>query len=241
MEALPPVAILCGGAGARLRPLTDTVPKALVPVHGRPVIEHLIEHGVAEGFKKFILCIGHKGEKIIEHFTQHPFPGATFEYSDAGVDASMLQRIAAVRGHFAERVVLCYGDTITDIDFRRLLEQHRRNRAAATVAAVGIQNPFGLLKFDRDDRALSFEEKPTLHYYIGLSVIEATAFDHYATPDLTNKMDGVGLVEFFQRILRDGKLFIYRHEGLQITFNTDAERQLAEDKLVHFYTQQENT
>lgn len=239
-EPLPKVAVLCGGAGTRLKSWTDTVPKALVPIHGRPVIEHLLAHTVQEGFKEYVLCIGHRGDLIVDHFSQHPFPGARIEFSNAGTEASMLQRLVAARKNFEDRLVVCYGDTISDIRFGDLLAFHERSNALATIATVSIRNPFGLVRFQDDGAAVSFDEKPVLHYYVGLSVIEAEAMDRYATEDLVRQPDGAGLIEFFHRIMRDRRLYVYQHKGLQITFNTDTERKQAEDQLIRFYTQKES-
>ena len=239
-EPLPKVAVLCGGAGTRLKSWTDTVPKALVPIQGRPVIEHLLAHTVQEGFRDYILCIGHKGDMIVDHFAKQPFPGARIEFSNAGTEASMLERLVATRKSFQNRVVVCYGDTISDIKFNDLIAFHENAKALATIATVSIRNPFGLVKYQDNGEAVSFDEKPVLHYYVGLSVIEAEAMDRYATEDLVRQPDGAGLIEFFHRIMRDRRLYVYQHAGLQITFNTDTERKLAEDQLIRFYTQKES-
>jgi NDP-sugar pyrophosphorylase family protein len=238
-EFRPKVVVLCGGIGTRLKPLTDTIPKALVPIHGRPVIEYLLDHAIKEGFKNYILCIGHKGGMIRDHFAAHPLPGVNLEFSDAGENSSMLQRLVTARTTVSNRLMVCYGDTISDIRFNDLISFHSKSNAMATIATVAIRNPFGLVKFQADGQASSFEEKPVLNYYVGLSVIEAAALDHYATKDLVCRPDGAGLIDFFHRIMEDGRLFVFQHEGLQITFNTDTERKLAEDQLIRFYTQNE--
>ena len=86
------VAILCGGRGTRLRPTTDEIPKALVPLNGRPVLDHILEFYQTKSVKRFVLCVGYKSDRIREHFALPP-DGVEISFSDAGEEASMLQRI----------------------------------------------------------------------------------------------------------------------------------------------------
>ena len=79
------VVVLCGGRGARLKPQTDVVPKALVPINGRPILEYIIDFYRARGLSSFVLCVGYKGEQIAERYETPP-PGIEISISDTPAD-----------------------------------------------------------------------------------------------------------------------------------------------------------
>lgn len=233
------VAILCGGRGVRLKPTTDVIPKALVQLNGRPILDYVIAFYRAKGFTQFILCVGYKADQVKAHY-ENPPSGIQICFSDAGEDASMLERIWALREHMGERLFVSYCDTFIDLNLDGLLETHVSHRAEATIVTAKIRNPFGLVTFDSAGWALSFVEKPVLNYYIGCFVLERSALT-YITPDLLQRPDGQGLVSFFGVLIERKRLATFEHAGVQITFNTESERRKAEEDLGQFYTYAEAT
>lgn len=228
------VAILCGGRGTRLKPATDVIPKALVELNDKPILDYIIDFYRRKGLSQFILCIGYKGEQIKSHCESYP-ETIDFQFSDAGEDASMLQRIFQMRDQMAERIFVSYCDTFIDLDIDRMLEEHHRKKAAVTMVTAKIKSPFGLLTYDADKWVDSFTEKPTLTYYIGSFILERSALEH-VTEELLDKSDGDGLVQFFGTLVNKRLLAAFEHSGSQMTFNTESERQKAEVMLGHFYT-----
>lgn len=231
------VLILCGGRGRRLGPLTEDLPKPLIPVGNESILELKIKDLLARGLDELIFCIGYKGglvRKAVEKYGAF----ASVEFSDAGEHAGMLARIWHARDLFADTVLLTYGDTFTDIDLDELVAAHRRGAHAATIVAAPIENPFGLVEFDHENRVTYFKEKPTLTYYIGQAVIEKSALS-LVPPGIIDLPDGEGLVTFFRVLVAMGKLGVYCHAGLEITFNTPEELDLAKQKLGRFYTHRE--
>ena len=111
-------AILCGGRGVRLKPMTDVVPKAMVPVRGRPMLDHIVDFYRAAGVAQFTLCVGYRGDEIRGHYRQPP-AGCAIAFSDAGTDASMLQRLWAARDAVGEHFIVAYCDTFIDLDTAR--------------------------------------------------------------------------------------------------------------------------
>jgi glucose-1-phosphate cytidylyltransferase len=227
------VAVLCGGRGARLRPMTDVVPKALVELNGKPILDYIVGFYSAKGLQQFILCVGYKGELVRAHCDDYA-QNLNFEFSDAGEDASMLQRIWEMRDLIKEQIFISYCDTFIDLDIGKMLEEHCSKGAGATMVSAGIKNPFGLLTYDNDGWVDSFVEKPTLNYYIGSFILERSALE-FVTPEMLAKSDGAGIVEFFEFLTKRGMLAAYEHAGAQITFNTENERQAAEQVLGHYY------
>ena len=233
------VVVLCGGRGTRLKPQTDVIPKALVPINGRPILEYILDFYRAKGLSRFVLCVGYKGEQIAERYETPP-PGIEIEISDIGEDASMLQRIWAVRDLIGERAFVSYCDTFIDLDLDGLMASHLDHEATVTLVSAKIKSPFGLLTFDSSSWVSSFVEKPLLNYYIGCFVLERSGLSH-VTPEMLERGDGDGLVSFFQDLVAKKKLAGFEHEGMQITFNTESEREKAEEYLGQFYTYLEDS
>ena len=227
------VVILCGGKGERLMPLTKDVPKPLVPVNGKPILQHIIDLYEKKGLHEFTLCIGAHGNKIKEYFKDKPQHQVVF--SESGEDASMLKRIYDARTNAGGCVMVSYADTITDIDVGDLIKFHKDKGSMATIMVAKIKSPFGLVTCDNNDKCTSFEEKPTFHYYIGHILLESQAFNHM-TPELLEMEDGAGLVAFFKKLTSLGLIHVYEHKGLQTTFNTSTERDRSEEELVRFHT-----
>lgn len=228
------VIVLCGGRGSRLRPITDQTPKGMAPIHGRPMLDHILDFYYRHGCNRFTLCIGYLGEVIRAHFA-HP-PGAVeILFADAGEEASMLQRLWQVREQVEKQVIVAYGDTFIDLDPDQLLAHHRSSGAALTLVTTGIRNPFGVVRFAEDGLVAAFEEKPILHYFIGCFVMERRAFAHI-TEAMLAAPDGTGLVALLHALIPLGLLGGYRHTGLQICFNTSQEYQEAEAAMQGYYT-----
>jgi len=233
-NSLDQIVILCGGRGTRLKPMTDEIPKALVILNHRPILDYILDFYRAKDFNRFILCVGYKGDMIRDHFS-HKVRGIEIEFSDAGESASMLERICAVRDKIDDTFFVSYGDTLTDLDVEGMLAFHKQCQAAATIVTAKIQNPFGLVSFDAEGMATSFIEKPILNYYIGSFLMERSALEDI-TDEMRHASDGKGLVEFFVSLMNKKQLGTFEHEGKQLTFNTETERQLAENEIGEFYT-----
>ena len=90
------MAILCGGRGSRLRPATDEIPKALVEVNGRTILDNLIDFYRSKGHGEFILCVGYKADMVRAHYDSSPSE-IDVAFSDAGEDARMIERIWRLR------------------------------------------------------------------------------------------------------------------------------------------------
>lgn len=231
--------ILCGGRGSRLKPLTDTIPKAMVPFHGRPMIDHIINFLGSKGISDFTICIGYLGDKIKQHFSGDN-GGKDIVFSDAGEEAGMLKRIWLASKNVGKRFVVAYGDTFLDINLQKLESFHIERGAAITIVVAKIQNPFGVVECDDDGWATSFTEKPTYNYYLASFIAEKSAFKNCGD-DLLDLPDGEGLIGFFNKLIEQKKLAAFVHEGLELTFNTETEKQHVELELGKFFTQAEST
>src|SRR5829696_8820142 len=119
----PPVVILCGGRGTRLRERTETVPKALVEIGARPILWHVIGIYAAQGFRRFLLATGYLGEMVREFAAAEPWPeGVEVECVDTGVETPTGGRIARLAaGHIGgDRFCATYADGVADVDLGSL-------------------------------------------------------------------------------------------------------------------------
>jgi glucose-1-phosphate cytidylyltransferase len=228
---------MCGGRGLRLRPLTDEIPKPLVQISGKPVLQHLLESYIRKGFNEFVLCIGYRGQMIRDLFANN-MPDAKIEFSDAGEDASILQRLHLAKNLTGDRFFVSYGDTLIDVELDEMLRQHLVSGASATITAANVKSPFGLITTDESHSVRSFQEKPTQMYFVGHMLLERTVLDG-VDPKLLAIPDGDGLVKLFQVLISQNKLNMYQYSGAQITFNTHRELDQAEQDFISFFTHQE--
>ena len=165
------MAIMAGGMGTRLRPHTENCPKPLLPVAGKPMLEHIIDRAKLEGFNHFVIAIHYLGHMIESHFGNGERLGVRVDYlrEDAPLGtAGALGLLSPLPG---APFVVTNGDVITDIRYGELLDFHIRHAAAATMA-VRVhewQHPFGVVQTQGVD-IVGFEEKPIARSHINAGV-----------------------------------------------------------------------
>ncbi|HEX6781242.1 MAG TPA: sugar phosphate nucleotidyltransferase [Solirubrobacterales bacterium] len=205
----PPVVILCGGRGTRLRERTESVPKALVEIGGRPILWHVIQIYAAQGFGRFLLATGYMGEAVAEFAAAERWPeGVRVEAIDTGLDTPTGGRIAALAEQLGgERFCATYADGVADVDLDALLDHHRGHGALATVTVAQPNIQWGVAELD-GDRVTGFVEKPRSEHWIngGFFCFEAGVHDY---------LDGDSVLERepLSRLAADDELRAYRHEG----------------------------
>ena len=151
--------ILAGGIGKRLKPITDYVPKSLVPIHNIPIIEWQIRYFMRFGIKEFVICTGYKSEQIINYLDTKKNLGAKIRYS---IEKTSLGTGGALRHarHFIEdkSFFVMNGDIITDLDPTELKSKLN------SIALIPLRTTFGVVNL-REDRITQFEEKPEISDY----------------------------------------------------------------------------
>lgn len=222
------ILILCGGKGTRLRPITEEIPKPMVHLKGKPIIEHILYLLSRQGFSEFVIAIGYKGEIIKDYFNRID-NGYKIEFRDAG-DCSMMERILDAKDILGDTFLVVYGDTIADVNLKDLLEFHKLNSAGVTITTYKMQSHFGIVESSDDGRVIEFKEKPILDHWINIGFM---VFDKVA---LEQFRKGCNLIEFFNALIKKGKLYEYRHNGKHITVNTEKEKQESEKEVIDFYT-----
>jgi len=206
----PDVAILCGGRGTRLQEHTQSIPKPLVEIGGRPILWHVIQIYLAQGFRRFLLLTGYRGEQISAFVAALAWPdGVSVRCLDTGEETPTGGRVwRAAEALEGGSFCLTYGDGVADIDLARLLAYHAGHGAAATMTVVRPRLPFGVAKLNGDGLVDGFAEKPRSEEWVngGFFCLERAALAAL-TPD--SVLEG----EPLQRLAADRQLRAFRHEG----------------------------
>ena len=172
--------VMAGGRGTRLLPHTEHCPKPLLPVGGKPMLEHIIERAKAEGFHRFVLAIHYLGYMIEDHFGSGTKWNVEIEYLREQAPLGTAGALSLLRRRPADPFLVTNGDVLTDIRYGELLDFHNRHRAAATMAVRlhEWQHPFGVVKTKGVD-IIGFEEKPIARSHInaGIYVLAPQALD----------------------------------------------------------------
>jgi dTDP-glucose pyrophosphorylase/CBS domain-containing protein len=172
--------IMAGGRGRRLYPHTDHCPKPMLPVAGRPMLEHIIERAKAEGIQRFVLAVHYLGDMIRDHFGDGRRWDVAIEYVHEDTPLGTAGAIALLSAPPDGPFLVSNGDVLTDIRYGELLDFHHRHEAAATMAVRmhEFQHPFGVVHVKGVDIE-GFEEKPISRSHInaGIYVLEPIALD----------------------------------------------------------------
>jgi len=174
------VLIMAGGMGSRLRPYTENCPKPMLPVAGKPMLEHIVDRARGQGFRRFVFAVHYLGHVIEQHFGAgerwHVQIGYVREQAPLGT-AGALTLISPRPTH---PLVVSNGDVLTDIHYGEMLDFHRRHGASATMAVRQHewQYPFGVVRTHGVDIA-GFEEKPvtTAMVNAGIYVLDPQAIE----------------------------------------------------------------
>ncbi len=167
-----PVVIMAGGLGTRLRPLTETLPKPLIPVGPRPVLETIVAGFAEQGFENLYLCLNYKGEMIREHFGDGERFGVRIRYIVEDRRLGTAGALSLLPEPPDEPIIVMNGDLLTKVDFVRLLEFHNRQGFVATMAVrqYSHQIPYGVLRIGEDYRIEHLEEKPVQRHYVNAGI-----------------------------------------------------------------------
>jgi glucose-1-phosphate cytidylyltransferase len=224
--ARPSVVILCGGRGTRLREHTETIPKPLVEIGGRPILWHVIRIYASQGFEHFVLCLGHRGDLVEQFVRRDGLPeGLEIECIDTGEETPTGGRISRVADRLAgESFCVTYADGVADLDLERLLAFHDGHGALATMTVVQPELQFGVAELNGDGQVRGFTEKPRFDGWIngGFFCFERGALGYIAEHHMLER-------EPLERLAAEGQLRAFRHEGFWDCMDTYKDAVLLND------------
>jgi mannose-1-phosphate guanylyltransferase len=208
--------VLVGGFGTRLRPLTLSTPKQMLPVVNRPMIERVLEHLGAHGVDTAVLALGYRPDAFRAAFPDGRCAGVELHYAvePEPRDTAGAIRFAALDAGIDERFLVVNGDVLTDLDVGRLVAHHEQAGAEGTIALHRVDDPsaFGVVPTDADGKVTAFVEKPapgeapTDLINAGTYVLEPSVLDRIA-PDVPVNVERAT----FPEMVADGSL--YAHDG----------------------------
>lgn len=194
--------IMVGGLGSRLKPHTQYCPKPLLPVAGKPMLEHIIERAVMEGIRHIVLAIGHLGHMIEAYFGNGALWNIQIDYIRESLPLGTAGALGLLDLKPSMPFIVTNGDVLTEVRYGELLDFHLKNRAAATMAIRHHewQHPFGVVRSKGLD-IIGFEEKPIYRTNVnaGIYVIEPKVL-HWLKKD-----EHCDMPAFFARLAIQGE------------------------------------
>jgi len=217
------VVILAGGLGTRLSEYTKLIPKPMVTVGGKPIIYHIMKHYSKYGFENFYIALGYKGDVIKRFFKKNSF-GWNINLIETGKKTMTGGRLKRLEKYLKnETFFLTYGDGVSDINLKKLLKFHKKNKNLVTLSAVRPPARFGAIKLS-GNKVKVFKEKDVMDEgWIngGFFVMEPKFLDYI-------KNDSTFLEkEPLEKASKAGQLFAYKHEGFWQCMDTKRDK----DKL----------
>lgn len=172
------VVLMAGGLGTRLRPLTENLPKPMIPVGGRPLLETIVRNFETQGYRRIFLSVNYKSEIIREHFGDGLKFGVSIEYLTEDKRMGTAGALSLLPSLPLGPVIVMNGDLLTSVNFRHLVDFHRQQGARATmcVREYSFQVPYGVVKTE-GSRLIALEEKPVHNFFVnaGVYVIDPSA------------------------------------------------------------------
>jgi glucose-1-phosphate cytidylyltransferase len=241
------VVILAGGFGTRLAEETETRPKPMIEVGGRPLLWHIMRHYAHYGCKEFFIALGYKGEMIKRYFLDYAGLSGDMSINLASgqvesrnkecedwhvhlIDTGLLTptggRVKRLQQWLSrETFAVTYGDGVSDINFDDLLRFHKAHGRVATVTAVRPPARFGGIIFDENSLVTAFSEKPQIgEGWIngGFLIFEPEVFGYLVGDESSLEADAM------ERLAADNQLVAYRHEGFWQCMDTLRDKRLLE-------------
>lgn len=225
--------ILAGGLGTRISEESDLKPKPMVEIGGMPILWHILKIYSHYGFNDFIICCGYKGYVIKEYFANYYLHHSdiTFNFTkknesfvhkdvvepwkitmvDTGLDTMTGGRIKRIKEHVGkETFLMTYGDGVCDVDLNKVVNYHKKSKAAATLTAVQPGWKFGMLEISKSGLVERFKEKEKKDggwINGGFMVLEPGIFDMIEDDNTVFELGPLG------RCAKNGKLRAYKHNG----------------------------
>lgn len=222
--------IIAGGRGERMQRSGSSVPKALTPFNGQPLIAQLCRHLNQHGVDRVVVALGHRAEETAAglHRLRPQLAGLRLDWVDAGKDCGNGGRLLRLGRHRpAQTFIMCWCDAITDLDLRSMRAAHEQRGRLATIAAVREPPRWGQLDLD-GERVIEMREKAAAdRRWIngGYFVLEPKALDFVDNPSESWEEGAL------PRLIAADQLLAWRHEGFWAAIDTLADRDDIEARL----------
>lgn len=245
------VVILAGGLGSRISEESHLKPKPMIEIGEKPILWHIMKEYSYYGYNDFIICCGYKQHVIKEWFANYYLYNSdvTFDFTkinqmevhtnlvepwkvtlvDTGLNTMTGGRIKRIQPHIGkEPFMLTYGDAVSDVNIKELVEFHKSHGKMATMTAVNVGQQFGILEIEEDGRISRFREKSKSDGNVvngGYMVLNPEIFD-YIEGDAT-----VFEKKPIERAAKEEQLIAYRHNGFWKCMDTQRDKRQLEEMI----------
>ena len=245
------VVLLAGGFGTRISEESHLKAKPMIEIGGKPILWHIMKEYSHFGYNEFIICCGYKQHVIKEWFANYYLHNSdiTFDFTkenkmevhsnvaepwkvtlvDTGLNTMTGGRIKRIQSYIGNSsFMLTYGDGVSDVNIKALVEFHENHGKIATMTSVNVGQQFGILEIEKDGTVSRFREKSNLDGGVinaGYMVLNPEIFDY---------IDGDSTVfekKPLERLARNGELMAYQHDGFWKCMDTQRDKQQLEDMI----------
>lgn len=242
--------ILAGGYGTRLGQISNSIPKPMVDIGGKPILWHIMKIYSYYGINEFIICLGYKAHVIKDYFVNYEFKNNDFTVNlsdsnihfhnkhgeadwkvtlvDTGLDTLKGARLKKIEKYLTEDTnLLTYGDGLADININELIKFHNEQRKMVTISGVHPPARFGELKAE-GNTLTSFEEKSQVSQGLinGGYMVFNKELLKYLTEDKNCDLE----YETFEKLANKGEIAVYKHEGLWMCMDSERDMELLNKK-----------
>jgi len=236
-----PVVILCGGKGSRMGNITTMVPKSLALIQGNPILWYIILSLYMDGFRRFILPLGYKGEMIRDYVDANlsDLEGIKINCIDTGENTNIAKRISIVLQHVKidQEILLLNGDAVFDFSFSQIYRDHLKSSSLITLVSIEVQSQWGLILehegqvegFVREHRVKYFcsssDEGYRGYVYSGMAFININALDQI---DLVNSDNFEN--DLYPRLIKSNRISNIKMDGFWYSMDTPKDVALINDR-----------
>jgi len=221
------VIVLCGGQGQRLRPLTSDIPKPLIKIKSKALLEYIINHLLKFKIKNIVVASGYKNH-LIKKFVSNKYKNK-IEVINTGVKTDIITRIKKITEKKEGDFLICYGDTLVDINIDKLAKFYLLNKNKIILSSYELKSSFGIVNTNKkNNTVLSFEEKPNLGVWFNIGYI-------IFSKKYFRMLSKFKRFELFLNFCAKKKLMkSFKHFGRHITINTITELENAKSQIKKF-------
>ena len=173
--------ILAGGLGTRLRPLTNSKPKPMLPVGEKPILEHLIEWTKKGGVKSIVICVSYLRKSIEDYFEDGSKFGVKIEYAISNKPLATAGQLKTAEEFIDDDFVCMYGDSIFNFSLKNMIKQHVTKKSFVTMSLNEFKTnlPYGVIETSKNGKVTSWNEKPEIkgNVNMGCYVMNPNIFD----------------------------------------------------------------
>lgn len=197
--------VLVGGLGTRLRPLTYVVPKPMLPIAGKPLLEHTLHYLKEHAITDVVLCVAYLKRQIMDYFKDGTNLGVTIRYAESDVPLGTAGQLRTAADMIQGTFLAMNGDIVTSLNLTKLIEFHAKNKGIGSIALkkYEVKIPYGYVEVSQpNDVVARFREKPSLSYLAnaGIYVFEHRIFD-YIPPNKVASLE----TEVFPTLISGGE------------------------------------